>query len=431
MEIHPPVYPLSRDAFKRALATGHGRALIHAGNFDVAAYSDEIREAATTCLVYDTQFDGYREWWLAGLCKAAGLIDTIIDLPPEGSAKDQAQRAALLKEFLKMGHEAALSKLYDMCSFDHPDHEIHGCNELIEADGERGLLFVARRLGGMLARDPDYWISDWQVTFFDELYGPGRARAVLEEAAPSDGDVQAYLKEIRSLELKEEVGKSATQEAIEPVEQILNLIKTSTKRESGLRRWGKRAALGDRAKVAGLLTTESSPVILINTLLCLAGSGLPSVDEGFLQLVFHEDDDVRFHATRVFVHHDEPQVRLAGLALLNSGDLLAGTAMLRLSARSGDSGVILTALARIKPSEDDHGILSNLVELLERNDAIREPLIPLYIYEFSPCMVCRERAVEILIKWGACPQWVLDEAAQDASSDIRLLVGSLSQPGVP
>jgi hypothetical protein len=428
LEIHPPAYPLSRDAFKRALATGHGRALIHAQNFDVADYREDLLAAATTCLVYDTQIDGYREWWLARLCKAAGLIDAIIDLPPEGSAKDRAQRAAILKEFVRMGHRSALPKLYDMCSSDHPSDEITGCDELIEVDGEQGLIFVAKRLGAMLIRDPDFWIADWELTFFDERYGEGRGKAVLSEAALGDADIQAYLEKIRSYELKEEAGKTARPEAIEPVEQILKLIKASTKRMSRLRSWGRRAALKDRAKIVDLLTTEDSPLVLINALLCLRSDGLPSFDGALLRLVFHADDDVRFEATQVFSRHDEPLVRSAGLALLNQGDLRSGTQMLRLSARSADSEAILRAIGANEPGEDHHGILSNLIQLLEENDAIREPLIPLHIYEFSPCMLCRERAIEILIKWETCPQWVLDEAAQDASPDIRSLADSNCPP---
>jgi hypothetical protein len=424
LEIQPPAYPLSRDAFKNALCRGHGRALIHAGNFGVADFRGEILEAATTCLVYDTQFDGYREWWLARLCEAAGLIDTVINLPPDGSEKDRSQRAALLMEFAVTGHQAALPKLYEMCCFDHPDDEIYGCCELIRADGKRGLIFVAKRLGRRLIEDADYWVCDWELALFDELHGEGRGEAVLAEAALSDGDILAYLEGVRSYQSSEEKGKGARPETIRPVEDILELIEASTEREPHLRGWGRRASREDLAKIADLLTIGRSPVTLINALLCLGRNGLPSFDAGLLWLAFHEDDNVRFHATRLFSHHDEPQVRSAGLALIGSGDLLGGTAMLRLSARNGDAEAILAALGRQDPDEDGHGILSNLVQLLERNETMREPLVPLHVYEYSPCMHCRERAIEILIKWEACPQWVLDEASRDASADIRSLVGS-------
>lgn len=428
MVIDPPVYPLSREAFKFALTTGHGRALVHAEMFGTEGLRDEILNAATTCLVYDTQIDGYREWWLAQLCKAAGLIELMIDLPPVGSGKDRAQWAAILKEFFQAGHEQALPKLYEMCSFDNPSDEISGCDELIEVDDERGLIFVARRLGERLAEDPDYWVSDWQLTFFDDLYGNGRGKAVLSEAASSDASVRIYLEKALESGEKEEDGGAAGQEEIESVERILELIKSSSKREMRLRRWGRRATTEDRAEIVKLLGTESSPIVLTNALICFMGVGFPSFDHTLLGLVFHEDDNVRFHACRAFAHHDEPQVRSAALALLHHGDLTGGTEMLQLSARSEDSEAILSALAQTRPGEEHHEIFSNLIQLLEKNEAIREPLIPLYIYEFSPCMMCRERAIEALLYWGACPQWLLDEAAQDASVRIRLMVECFHPP---
>lgn len=425
MKIHPPTYPLSRDAFKLALTTGHGRALIHAEKFGVAEYRDEILEAATTCLVYDTQFDGYRECWLAQLCQFAGLFDTIIGQSPSGSAKDRAQRAALLKEVYLAGHSAALPQLYALCSFDNPTGKIFGCDELIQVDGEKGLIFVAKRLGEALLQDPDYSKSNWQLTCFDELNGAGRARAVLSEVAPSDPAIQHYLQVMTSDEEEGHRGNEPyAAPPVESVENILQTILTATKRERRLRAWGRKATVADRIQVMELLKMGSPPMVLVNALWCLSRTGLPEFDEAKLWLVFHEDEDVRFLAAQVFAHHREPQVRLAGLALLKRGDLLIGTRLLELSATEDDSEAILSALADKLPTDAPHGVFSNLIELLEAHETIREPLIPLFIYEFSPCMLCRERAIETLVKWGKCPQWVAEEAIKDASADIRELVES-------
>lgn len=57
-EITGPVYPLSRDAFGRALVTGHGRGLIHAEESDAFMFREGILEAASRCLGYDPQVDG-------------------------------------------------------------------------------------------------------------------------------------------------------------------------------------------------------------------------------------------------------------------------------------------------------------------------------------------------------------------------------------
>lgn len=427
LEIHPPVYPLSREAFKLALTTGHGRALIQAENFGGAEYRDEILEAATTCLVYDTQVDGFREWWLAQLCEAADLVDTVINLPPDDSDRNREQRACLLKEFCLAGHPAALPQLYAMCRRPENSNNVEACSELIEVESENGLIFAARRLGEALLHDPDFWVSDKELCRFDDLHGKGSAKRILSETALADEVIQHYLQELTAYEkICSEANQSTWPKVLESVESVLQSIKSATKRMLRLRGWGTKASLADRVEVAKLLSTESQPVVLMNALLCLSGTGLPEFDEVLLELVFHEDDDVRFYAARMFSNHREEAVRLAGIALLNRGDLYGGTKLLRLSARSGDFEMILSSIMENPPGDDLHGNIYNLVMLMEDNETIREPLISLYVYEFSPCMHCREKAVEFLIKWDICPKWLIEEAAKDASADIRKLSESFT-----
>lgn len=423
MSIHPPAYPLSREAFKRALTTGHGRALLHANHFGATEYREEILEAATTCLVYDSQIDGSREWWLAQLCKAAGLVETIIHLSPDDSERNRELRACLLKEFCLGGYPSALPQLYAMC---RQYENSNGMSELIEVEGEKGLIFAARCLGEALLEDPDFWVGDWELWRYDDLHGKGSGKAVLSQAAIEDPVIRHYLQEVAAYEAehgKKEMAKES--ETLETVEEVVSLIRSSEKREGHLRRWGRNATPEDRAEVAKLLKTETRTFPLINALWCLVGTGLPEFDETMLGLVFHEDEVVRFRAAQMFSQHSEPPVRKAGLALLNSKDLALGLTLLRLSALNGDSEQIICAL-EIAPcvADDCHDVVSNLVQLLESNDAIQEPLIPLFVYEHSPCMLCRERAVEVLLKWGKCPEWVMVEAVLDASENIRVLAGA-------
>lgn len=423
-EISPPAYPLSRDAFKRALMTGHGRALIHAENFDVTDYRDEILDTATDCNFYDTQVDGHREWWLAGLCKCSGLIDTVINLSPDEFHENREQRACLLKEFCLDGHEAALPKLYDMCRRPADSNNVEAISELIEVEGEKGLIFAARQLGNALMADSDFWISDWDLWRFDDLHGPGRAKEILTDAASSDPVIRHFLQKMTAYEDDDYKKSDSISEshAAECVESVIQTILSATKREGWLLRWGRNASSEDRAEVAKLLKSESRATVLVDVLCCLQRNGLPSYDPTLLDLVFHEDDDVRFHAAQVFSHHLESEVRSAGLELLKRGDLEIATELLRRNATEEDSGLILSTLTGNPHDEDNHGTISNLVAMLEDGCSIRGSAIPLYVYEFSSCMHCRGRAIEFLIKWEICPQWLLDEAAFDASEHIRKLV---------
>lgn len=74
---------------------------------------------------------------MARLCAAAQLIDTVIRQEPGESEHDRTQRARLLREFYRMGHAAALPKLYAMCRRWPGSNHVDAVDELIEADGEK------------------------------------------------------------------------------------------------------------------------------------------------------------------------------------------------------------------------------------------------------------------------------------------------------
>ncbi|RYD60392.1 MAG: hypothetical protein EOP83_19500 [Verrucomicrobiaceae bacterium] len=332
-------------------------------------------------------------------------------------------RACLLKEFILLGHENARPKLYDLCRLSPDSNNIVAISEVIEVDGEKGLLFAARALGEALLADSDFWVGDWELWRFDDLHGPGQAKEILAKVSSTDFVIRHYLQEVAAYERRKSDGASSEKKVPEPVESVVEAILSATERVSRLRRWGNEASPEERAQVGKLLEGEPEVGVLRNVLWCLKGKGLADYDETLLTLVFHEDDEVRYFAGQMFSHHVNPQVRAAGFALLERGDAAVATDLLRLNVTEHDAGRILDALRRSK-EEDNHCTVVNLLEMLE-NGSPWGPAIPLYIYEHSPCMHCREHAVEFLIKNQICPQWVLEEAAFDGSEDIRKMVAEV------
>jgi hypothetical protein len=422
LEIHPPHYPLSREAFTRALVTGHGRALIHAERFGVADFREEILHAATTSLVYDTQMNGQREWWLARLCEFAGLVETIIELRPDESSRNRSLRSGLLKEFHLAGHSNALRQLRAMCQRTAGSNDVEAISDLIEADGVHGLVFAARKLGEELLGDPEFWVSDYELWMFDEIHGKGMGKALLAQLAPDDFAIRHYLQELTAYEKRsEEREKSSSSKPTQSADSVIQTILSATKPVYHFRRWANHASPADRLKVESLLKTEKDTLVLANVLGCLCGRPLSHFDPALLEFAFHENDDVSYRAGRLFANHDEPPVRLAGLALLTNGDLATGLQLLRKSAREEDTEAIVVALAKDASAEDPHGPLMDVIMLLESHESIQDARLALFIYEFTPCMHCRRDAVEFLIKWGKCPAWLLEEAAKDGCDDIRKL----------
>lgn len=423
MEFHPPEYPISRIAFARALRTGHGRALIHAERFGVAEFRDEILHAATTFLVYDTHMNGQLEGWLARLCEFAGLVDIIIGLQPDESPRNRDLRAGLLKEFHLAGHPEALLELRAMCIRPPGSSNFEAISDLIEADGVNGFVFAARKLGEELIADPEFMVFDYELWKFDDMHSKGMGRALMDRLAPDDAAIRHYLQKLAAYEKRSnEPVKPSSIKTQQSVDSVIQTILTSTELVRNLRRWGNKTSPDNRARVAGLLKTETEPMVLANTLWCLCDQRVDDFDPAFLEFVFHENADVRYYAGRLFANHDEPLVRQAGLALLEHGDAAIGLKLLQKSVRDEDTEAIAAALARHDFDEDPHELLMDVNKLLESHDSIQDTRLAIFVYEFMPCMYCRSHAVELLMNWENCPAWVIEEAAKDGSEDIRKLV---------
>ena len=191
--MNEPKYPLSRDEFCRALASGHGRAKLHVQCFGAAEFREEILEAATHNQVCDPQVNGTRGPWLAEMCLAAGVADLVIAQPIPDDHQDREQRVALLLEFARRGIAGARPALYACLGRARYTSDVYASEEIIELDGEAGLLCVVRAMGAWLAEEPEFDVWGYELSVFDQLHGEGSGRTALERSAASDANVRRYL----------------------------------------------------------------------------------------------------------------------------------------------------------------------------------------------------------------------------------------------
>lgn len=420
-EIHPPLYPLDRDAFVVALATGHGRVLIHAERFGVDEFRSEILGAATEPAGFDTQVDGYGEWQLAKLCEAAGLVGEIIHRKVAGD--DVWLRCALLKEFFLTGHAAALQALREMWDRHLDGNDLPAVEELIALDGERGLSFVAGKLGELLARGNGFWVDGHELEMFDEVHGTGAAESILKREAATDDRIAIYLAGVEStLALRSGMEKGISKK---PVAEVTAEIRAATERFPRLQAWGRKASEGDRRQIAEILSVADDPRVVAKALSCFSGTGFPVFDPALLAYLEHPDLDVRSEAIAALSHHDEEEVRAAGLEAIRGGDGLTGLELLRKAARADDLGEILRTLHKAEAEHHDfHSHISAAVGMLQYNPEVWEIRLAMLIYERSPCRHCRGLVVTVMVRRGECPPWITEEAHFDASNGIRALLAA-------
>lgn len=81
LRIEPPVLPLSREQFRRAIRTGHGRAMAHLLRHGAADIEDVLVEGAVWCPVYDPQTEDAdaRAGWIVDMVTRARLELSVLD----------------------------------------------------------------------------------------------------------------------------------------------------------------------------------------------------------------------------------------------------------------------------------------------------------------------------------------------------------------
>ncbi|RYD65372.1 MAG: hypothetical protein EOP83_07520 [Verrucomicrobiaceae bacterium] len=414
-EVAEPDYPLEKAAFVRALATGHGRALINVVRHGAEGVRDEILDAALFPKVYDSQCNGHGEKWLARLCEIAGLVDRVIS-DDSGSV---GLRCKMLEHFARSGHPAARPALREMCRYDEKSNDLPASCEIVDIEGEEGYLFVVERSGEALLKHPNYWVTDILEFVLDEQLGEGRAMMILDRESPGNPQIAAH----REAVLAYRAGRSPKPDRTpSPVDEVIGQIATSATRIPRLLFFGEKATPEERRKVAAMDFTKMEPIPLENYLAYFQRLGFPDFREEYLSLLQHPEDRVRWRAHAVLSHHPEPQVRQAAYDALGRGKVGSFVGLLRRSGLLEDTEPLLTAIRASEILADDdaiHEVVCSLRDLVKDNGLMKDLHLPVWIYEYSPCRVCRYEAVKIMAERSILPQWIAEECLSDAYDSIR------------
>lgn len=428
-EITGPVYPLEKAEFIRALATGHGRALIHAERHDTEGVRDGILDASLTSKTYDPQCNGYGEKWLARLCCLAGLVDTIISGRHAFEGGDGALRCRLLKEFALKGDMTALPALREMCRFDAEWNDLLACDEIVELEGEKGFVFVAERLGERLLDDKGFWVTSGLVSLLDEKCGEGAAIAILERESQVNPQIAAY----REAVLEDQARKKGYRKQPPPTaDEVVEWILRPAKRVLRLIAYGRKATAEDRLKVAALDFTKMESVGLQNYLCYFQDTGFPEFREEHLALLEDTEERNRWRAAAVLSHHSDPALRKAAYETLSRGEAAFFIRLLRSSGLAEDTEPLLEAISvpAILDNDDEcHEIGSRLLDLVKTNPAMSDTRLPAWCYQHNPCRHCRRESVELMAERSILPEWMAEECLSDADEDIREIAAKYA--GVP
>ena len=464
-ETSPYSLPLTHEQFRLALARGLGRAWLHVERHGGAGLHDILLHALLNCQTYDPQIEGDRSGWLMAITDLAGAGDSVysefissLHEMPVGENQWQfrshtVQRATVLGLLAKRGFagaRGALERLFlDNCVASGDD--IIGGLDIIELDGEQGLVQVASVLGHRAHEAGVADVVDWFLSVFDEDREEGSGLRVLEAARNRDAGVECFLS-IREAAWARAAANAAAaaSEAAGPfspdysrirvsasdltVDQILEWIRNAPMEPDlhgilqfgrlSLTLWASFASEADLDRVLRELETAESSLQQWRLLRVFHFRQMPRLPDRVLVLAETGEPEVRACAHNALKHVADPRVRDLALRSLNAERIEVGSlALWRAIYQPGDHRLIEAGLVLPEDLERFHWAMLDLEGLCVHVGQPECLPLMLLVYAHAPSSLCRSRVVECMVKMGVAPDWLLAEARFDASEFTRELLG--------
>ncbi len=417
---HTQVWTPTVAEFRLALAKGLGRTAVFAAQSALPA--DYVSVLVEECFEPSAWFAGDDEHaeWVAQLALAAGarsdLTRRALVAAHEEREPDRLERVCVVLQMLAAGGSAeAKAVLYAVVRDNlRPDEPVAGWPDVLALDGPEAFVTVVRdvfddpRLLDSLVQGMGDDALQATAHRLDALSLPDDAKRALRRALDDLTAARAAPKQDREAWLRT---LSAN--------DVLEAAKDN--KAGWFRGWAKIASESDLHEVMEVMLGERNVEILRRLLSAFTARPLPALEERLLGLVQHDDDRVRGRAIRTIAQYRNPKVReLALVRLRNLED--AGIVLLIHNYDAGDYKRVEPLFDGVSDPDVLHGRGFNLLEVFEHNPlAELSPLVEV-VYEVTPCSLCREKAVKLLLAAKLAPGWMIDECRHDAFEDIRKLV---------
>ena len=413
---------LSAEEFGAALGRGLGRALIYTQQSEL---TDNHRRALVEASL-DPLDDGYN-WddemapWLLDAASAGGMLDSLAAAVLQAASdeeRDEDRVAALLKELAHRGNHAARSALYSIIRRNlSSDSPTPGWDSAVALDGPQAFV----KIGANACSTPNL-----VGKLVAELSAEEReaVQVKLSSLALDSTSREGLRKAIQAAQMAS-TGRRPDRKAWIRSRTLQDVVEDAKGQHRGwLMAWGKVASEKDLSELADRLFGELTPQQLKRLLLVFTARPLATFDERFLILVDHADESVRHRALRIVGQYQSPLVRKLALDRLEAG-LHDGNTVWLLSNNydPGDHTKLQPLFVGDKEPKELHDVGYDLLHVFDNHPSAElSPLVE-KVYEMTPCSLCRERAVESLLREGFASPWLLEECRYDAVPAIRELLG--------
>jgi hypothetical protein len=427
-DFSPPSSP-SLEQQRDALQKGLGRAVqwALAGRLD----DGPLLEACLRDQRYDHQFEECRADWLWRIVTTLGaagrfrapILHALSELADDWSTE---QLCGFARHYAETGDETFRCRLYELVEQKPFSRcEWLGEEDILELDGEQGFLFAARARGKLLAN------REWQcedgclIDAATERFGEERIRSVLADA--SDEHVRRFQQAwSRSRQPAPDGNPRAAHQARARAITVPEILATAEQPHNffgPFRRWGTFADEDGLRAVLRHLWSERNPVVIANLLKIFSGRPLPEFDPRMIDFCVHEDESVRKWACAALKRTRHPLVAEFARAQVEQG--LPDRMVLKLfvnNYEAGDERRILQVLELPDVNWERHGLLMDVITMLEAHPQADCSQLAIIAYASTPCENCRRDAAGLLHDRQAAPHWLTAECQFDSSEECRSMI---------
>ncbi len=365
------------------------------------AYREILLAACTENLQYDRQCEENRAEWFVRLIDLADLRTEALEralafLPTADPGWDRDWAIDLLGEFAKTDTRA-WGTLADLCA----ESEERAYSNLAES-GEQGLAWIADQVVPNLPEDERWRIGMWL---------PDEER---DDATPTQRRLRALAQEH---EARREANRPTTRKPLPTARQYLD-----KRGDSNLHpfEFAKIATRKEWREAAELFLAVPPNRRLLRLHMAFRNRDFPLPLRRLFAQATHPERG--WAVCRVLEHIDAPQVRRFARKMIQTRPLpWNAIRTLAASFRKGDEALVASVFpdAVDYDAEDRHNVVLDLIVLMfDHPEAVWQPHAE-WVYEHSPCSMCRLSAVNWMAQHGHLPVAILEEAPYDAEPEIR------------
>lgn len=442
---------LTRHEFAAALKRGLGRALLYVQQFGISEVKDIVLDACLKNPAYDPQCESSRAAWLLMMIKGSEeycqFSSAILNaLEHETELYDLEHLCELSAQMAIAGDQNAGSALRSKVlgqKITEPWDRI-GDHAFVALYGVQAIVELARLYGRALITHPeDTAPSLSYLTDHGNILS--EAENILQNLAKTDSEVSAYwsYEQAHISKIESKTQEERQREIRERARSELSLGKiledasaASGSYPSKYTRFGKHSTLEERGIVLQRLLSETDENACLRLLWVFRRIPLPELHPRLWEFATSCNKDIRCAAIEALAQLHDIRVWEFGRSKLNSpapSDL--DPEVLDIFIRNykpQDEELIMSQLKQLSPADDNaHGLGSSLLDICDEN--ISSDLLGLlvWVYEKTPCSICRHHAVKRMAELNRMPDKILAECFYDADDDIRKIAYQIKNAALP